>query len=66
MPVAHRALVSDDAAQCRMCGHDAHYAAAARTWLQHCIDSLFGNQIGDAGARAVAATLKPCKALTTL
>ena len=46
--------------------HHTHHQAAVRTWLQKCIGSLFGNQIGAAGAQALAKALPSCVALTEL
>ena len=45
---------------------DAHHRAAVRTWHQPCLGSLSLNEIGDAGAQALAAALPSCVALTTL
>ena len=45
---------------------DAHHRAVVHTWCQLCLGSLTWNQIGAAGAQALAAALPSCPALTEL
>jgi len=44
--------------------NDAHHPTNVRTSRQPCLDSLSENQIGAAGAQALAAALPSCVALS--